>query len=158
MRHALCVFLKCMAFLFKLQSLLNWKKSLEELAQKELADQLKELRKEEEEIEALILKRIGYDQEVKEKSAQGIPAGEYLTYQQYFEQTHKELMNREEKKGKRIQDIERARGKLLVLSKERKILEKLREKRHKKYLYESERKDQSTNDERAVQQFKLPPR
>jgi flagellar protein FliJ len=143
-----------MTFLFKLQSLLNWKKSLEELAQKELAVQLKELRKEEEEIEALILKRIGYDQELKEKSAQGIPSGEYLTYQQYSEQTYKELINREEKKGKRLQDIERAREKLLVLSKERKILGKLREKRYKKYLYESERKDQSTSDERAVQQFK----
>ncbi len=147
-----------MAFAFKLQSLLNWKKSLEELAQKELAAQFVELRKQEEEIEGLILKRIAYEQELKEKSVKGIPAGEYLAFQQYFEQSYQELIKREEKKRDLIREIEATRQKLLSLTKERKILDKLKEKRRKKYLYELERKEQSTNDERAIQQFKPPRR
>jgi flagellar protein FliJ len=140
-----------MAFVFKLQTLLNWKKSLEELAQKHLADLRQELQRQEEEIQDLIIKRITYDQEVKEKSAQGIPAGEYMNYQEFLEQSYHALVALEEKKKGQVQKIEEARKKLLALIKEKKVLEKLRDKRFRRYMLEMERKVQAIHDERAVQ-------
>lgn len=140
-----------MAFVFKLQSLLNWKKSLEELAQKHLADLRQELQRQEEEIQNLTIQRITYDQEVKEKSAQGIPAGEYMNYQEFLEQSYHALIALEEKKKGHVQEIEEARKKLLSLTKEKKILEKLRERRFRSYMLEMERKIQAIHDERAVQ-------
>lgn len=140
-----------MAFVFKLQSLLDWKKSLEELAQKELADLRQLLQKQEEEIQNLFLKRITYDQEAKEKSALGIPVGEYIAYQEFLEQSYHDLIALEERKKRRIQEIEKAREKLLSLTKERKILEKLKEKSLRRYMQELEKKLQAIQDERTVQ-------
>jgi flagellar FliJ protein len=139
-----------MRFVFKLQGLLNWKKNLEELSQIRLAEKLKQLRAEEQEIQRLINQRSAYQQELKEKIVQGLEAAEYLTYQHYFERILKDLLFREEKKKITLCEIDVERGKLIAFTKQRKILEKLKDKRLKKFMYQLEREDRTRNDERAI--------
>ena len=147
-----------MRFVFRLQGLLNWKKNLEELSQMRLAEKLKQLRAEEEEIQRLIEQRSAYQQELKEKSVQGLKAAEYLTYQHYFERSLRDLLLREEKKKITLHEAEAEREKLVALTKQRKILERLREKRLKKFMYQSEQEERSKNDERVISRYRSSPK
>ncbi|MGD0623603.1 MAG: flagellar export protein FliJ [Thermodesulfobacteriota bacterium] len=147
-----------MRFVFKLQALLNWKKNLEELSQMRLADKLKYLQTQEEEIQNLRNRRSAYAQEMNEKSLRGLKAGEYLTYQQYFEESYKDLILKEEKKKHTIREIEMEREKLIAFTKQRKILEKLKEKKLERFRYQSEREEQIKNDERAIRRYQSPPK
>ncbi len=56
-----------MHFHFPLQTLLRWKRSLEEYSQMKLAELGTRLRTQEEEYEKLTLKRLGYEQKYKQK-------------------------------------------------------------------------------------------
>jgi flagellar FliJ protein len=147
-----------MRFVFKLQALLNWKKNLEELSQMRLADKLKHLKTQEEEIQSLINNRSAYSQEINELSLKGLKVGEYVTYQQYFEESYRDLILKEAKKRLTIQEIEVERGNLIAFTKERKILEKLKEKRLKKYMYQLEKEDQIKNDERTIRRYQSSPK
>ena len=147
-----------MGFVFKLQGLLNWKKNLEELSQMRLAEKLKQLQAEEEEIQRLIKQRSAYQQELREKSVQGLKAAEYLTYQHYFERSLKDLLFREEKKKITLREVEVEREKLVAFTKQRKILEKLKEKRLKKFMYQLEQEERTKNDERVISRYQSSPK
>jgi flagellar FliJ protein len=147
-----------MRFVFKLQALLNWKKNLEELSQMRLADKLKDLKTQQEEIQTLMNHRSAYSQEINELSLKGLKVCDYITYQQYFEESYKDLILKVAKKRLTIQEIEVERGKLIAFTKERKILEKLKEKRLKKFLYQVEKEDQIKNDERAIRRYQSSPK
>jgi flagellar FliJ protein len=147
-----------MPFVFRLQALLNWKKNLEELSQMRLADKLKNLEMQEGEIQSLMRQRSAYDQEINERSLKGLKVGEYVTYQQYFEESYRDLVLKEAKKRLTIQEIEAEREKLIAFTKQRKILEKLKEKRLKKFKYQLEKEDQIKNDERAIRRYQSSPK
>ena len=53
-----------MQFSFRLQTFLNWKRNLEESSQMRLAEKIKQLRIQEEEIQQLIQQRAEKDQEL----------------------------------------------------------------------------------------------
>jgi flagellar FliJ protein len=147
-----------MRFVFKLQALLNWRRNLEELSQIRLTEKLKQLRAEEEEIQRLITQRSVYGQELKEKSVQGLKVGEYLSYQDYFEKSYEDLLCREERKMITLREIETEREKLLAFTKQRKILEKLKSNRSKKFSYQLEREDQLRNDEKVISRYYSSPK
>lgn len=139
-----------MRFHFPLQTLWRWKKSLEEHSQMKLAEMGTRLRAQEEEIEKLTLKRLGYEQKFKEKFRGGIRAGEYTLYRQFGEDSRRELFSQEEGKRKIIREMDRERETLVSLTKEKKILEKLKEKQFRKFKYEADKADQKAVDEITI--------
>jgi flagellar FliJ protein len=139
-----------MRFHFPLQTLLNWKRSLEEHSQMKLAEMAARLRAQEEEIEKLTLKRLRYEQKLKEKFQGGIQAGEYTLYRQFGEDSRRELFSQEERRRKILREMERERETLVSLTKEKKILEKLKEKQFRKFKYEAEKADQKAVDEITI--------
>lgn len=56
-----------MQFSFRMQTLLNWKRNLEELSQMRLAEKIRQLKAQEEKIQQLIDQRLKTDQKLKEK-------------------------------------------------------------------------------------------
>ncbi len=132
---------------------MNWKRSLEEYSQLKLAEMNARLKSQEEQIERLTLKRLGYEQNLKEKASQGILAGEFALYRQFGEESRKDLLSQEERKRAILQEIARERGKLLVLTKEKKILERLKEKQFQRFNYEEERAEQKANDEITILKY-----
>jgi len=142
-----------MKFSFPLQTLLNWKKSLEDFSRMKLGGMMNRLKAQEEEIERLTFQRLFYDQKLKEKSQKRILAGEYVLYKQFAEDSHRDLLTREEKKKRTLREIELEREKLIALTKEKKILEKLKEKKWKAFLYQMEKDEQKKNDERTVMKY-----
>jgi flagellar FliJ protein len=142
-----------MPFHFSLQPLLNWKKSLEEQSQMRLAGMMTRLKAQEEEIEKLILQRLACEQRLKEKSEQGIPAGEYLLFKQFGEESRKELISKEDEKRRILREIDQEREKLLALTKEKKTLERLKEKQLKEFLFRLEKAEQKRADETATLKY-----
>jgi flagellar FliJ protein len=143
-----------MRFPFSLQPLLDWKRNLEEVAQIRLTAKMTLLKTQEEEIEKLTLKRLAYEEELQNKISLGIKATEYVIYKQFAEESRAELKIKEHKKKETVQEIERDREKLIQLSKEKKILERLKEKKHKSFLYQMEKNEQKRNDEMVITRYR----
>ena len=135
-----------MKYLFRLQKLLDWKKSLEDQSKLMLIQKNEELKRKEEEIKKLIEERSQRAKVLEEKLRKGMKTIEYLLYQQFNEWSYNELM---EQKGFRLdkeQEVERELKNLLILIKERKILERLKEKRFKKFIQQQEKEEQKFID------------
>ena len=141
-----------MRFSFRLQSLLNWKRSLEESSQMRLAEKIKQLKIQEEEIRLLIQQRVEKDQELNGKMRSPVNLGEYLTYKQFGEDSYYDLLRRENQKERKKGEIEGERENLVGLMKERKMLERIKEKRLKKFIYQLEKLDQKNVDEMVIRQ------
>jgi len=105
------------------------------------------LKAQEEEIEKLILQRLACEQKLKEKSEQGIPAGEYLLFKQFGEESRKELISKEDEKRRILREIDQEREELLALTKEKKTLERLKEKQLKEFRSRLEKAEQKRADE-----------
>lgn len=118
-----------------------------------LAGKVKQLMEQEEIIRKLILQRFQTDRELHEKLMGGIEAVEYLIYKQFAEGSYEDLLRKEEKKEQVIQEMERERELLIGLMREKKILEKLREKRLKKFTYQMEKMGQRSMDEMVIRQY-----
>ena len=139
-----------MRFPFTLQPLLDWKRNLEEVAQIRLSAKMTLLKAQEEEIERLTLKRLAREEELGKKIARGIPAPEYVLYKEFAEESLSELRAKENQKRGTLREIEKDRDKLVQLSKEKKILERLKEKKQKAFLVEAEKNEQKKNDEMVI--------
>jgi flagellar export protein FliJ len=90
---------------------------------------------------------------LKEKSEQGIPAGEYLLFKQFGEESRKELISKEDEKRKILREIDQERGTLLALTKEKKTLEKVKEKQFKEFLSRLEKAEQKQADETTTLKY-----
>jgi len=143
-----------MAFRFSLQPLLNWKRSLEDQSQMRLAGLMTRLKEQEERIESLTLQRLASEQKLKEKSEQGIRAGEYLLFKQFAEASRKDLISQENEKKRTLREIDEEREKLLAITKEKKILERLKEKQFKEFLSCLEKTEQKRADEATTLKYK----
>jgi flagellar export protein FliJ len=119
-----------------------------------LAEKIQRLRKQEEEIERLALLRLSRDEELREKSLKGIPGGEYLIYKDYEEESRKELLAREEERKNTQRVVAEEREKLVVLTKERKILDRLQEKRFTTFLRQMDIRDQKEIDEMTTAKYR----
>ena len=142
-----------MPFRFSLQPLLNWKRSLEDQSQMRLAGLMTRLKTQEEEIERLTLQRLASEQKLKEKSEQGIRAGEYLLFKQFADESRKELISQEDEKKRILGEIDQERKNLLALTKEKKTLERLKEKQFKEFLSRLEKAEQKRVDETTTLKY-----
>jgi flagellar FliJ protein len=146
-----------MPFRFSLQPLLNWKRSLEDQSQMRLASFMTALKTKEEEIERLTLQRLANEQKLKEKSEQGIRAGEYLLFKQYAEASRKEFISKEDEKRRILREIEEERKKLLGLTKEKKTLERLKENQFNEFRSRLEKAEQKRADETSTLKYQPRP-
>ncbi len=144
-----------MRFSFPLQTLFNWKRNLEEISQLRLAAKIARLKNQEEKIQELIRKRNSYDEELKKKSVQGIQADEYSLYKEFGKDSWGELKTQESKRKEVLREVEDEREKTVTLSKEKKILEKLKEKKFRTFLSHLEKSERKGNDEMVVMKYRL---
>jgi flagellar export protein FliJ len=82
-----------------------------------------------------------------------IPIGEYLVHKQFGEDSYEDLLTREDLKSRTENEIEEERENLVSLMRERKTLEKIKEKRLKKFLYQMEKLEQKQVDEMVIQRY-----
>jgi flagellar protein FliJ len=141
-------------FRFPWQTLLNWKRNLEELSQTRLAVKAGQLRAQEEEIQDLIGRRSAAEDEANAKTRQGIRADEYTMYKEFAETARQDLLRRDARKKITLREMDEEREVLLRLTREKKILEKLKEKKFKDFIREVEKTEQKNNDERVTLRYR----
>jgi flagellar protein FliJ len=140
-----------MAFIFRLQPLYLWRKNLEELSQLRLAGHLQALAGQEERMERLRETRKVYDGECRQKAGQGAAVSDLILYLDYFDDSFQKLEVLELERKKNLKLIETERQKLMDLTRERKILEKLKERQFIKFLAEQEKRERKMTDDLVVQ-------
>jgi len=146
-----------MSFSFSLQKILNWKRSLEEQAQLLLAQKCEELKRQEKEIQKLIQRRIHQGKELEEKLKKGLKGAEFTLYHQFNEWVYRDILERKISKLNKEQEVESERKNLIKLMTERKILEKLRDKKLKETAYHQEKEEQKFVDEVNVRKHFFSP-
>jgi len=139
-----------MRFSYRFQTLLNWKKNLEELSQMQLAGKMEELKKQEEEIERIKGLRTDSDRRLTEESTKGMEAGAYLLYKEFGEDRLNDLLRKEGEKKSTLTEIEEVREELIGFMRETKILDRVKEKDLRKFTDEMEKSDQKKIDEMVV--------
>lgn len=115
-----------------------------------LAELLRGLECEEMELRSLSTELNGLHEEVLQKTIEGCSASELRDYQRYLSKLIGELQTRKKNIDDYQDKIERLQVKLMELSREKKVLEKLREKRYIKYLQDQTREEQKMLDEMAL--------
>ncbi len=139
-----------MRFSFRLQSLLNWKESLEKESRMNLARKNYQLRRQVEEIQEWTEQRGESDRRLRKKMEKGLLAWEYFVYKQRNEEGYQTFLQMKLNKKETEQEIQKERERFTGLMKERKILEKLKEKRFRSYRNEQEKLEQKGLDETAI--------
>ncbi|RPJ00755.1 MAG: flagellar export protein FliJ [Deltaproteobacteria bacterium] len=145
-----------MTFSFRLQPLLNWKANLEELSRLRLTEKTRALKAEEKAIRELTDQRAFYARQEGDKTKKGVRVWEFLLYREFAEESFKTLERREDRRRLREEEMKKERESLIGLMKEKKILERLKEKKLRGFIDRMERLEQQGNDEIATQRYRPP--
>lgn len=134
-------------FVFRLQSLLNVKKQLEDSRKNELAKAMRRLEKELEKMRGLENERRGCIEEFNHESQKGGAAGKLKRYASYIAILGERIWEQKENVNRAKNVVDKVREELVKIVQEREILEKLKENKYQAYLEEQARNEQRLNDE-----------
>lgn len=135
------------AFKFRLQKVLDYKQQVEDTKKQELFRLMKIFHEEEKvliKLHELLLKKLS---EFEEKQQGELDILELLFYSGYISRLNGEIEQQREKLKQLALQIEQKRGEVIAASKERRIMEKLREKKYKEFMKEESRREQKFLDE-----------
>ena len=136
-------------FKFRLEKLKNSKRHFEQQNALKLAEKMRIL-----EFEKMKLKQLSKIEKdiIKEMGRKRVfKSTEMLSYYFYLNQVRGSRKDQEKRLEHASQETDRARAELMKISQEKKILEKLHEKKYKEYVYDFNKEDQKMIDELATQ-------
>lgn len=139
---------------FRLQPALNYREILEDRARQALAEALKAQIEAQEALEGEKASEAELHEEFALRQKEGIAPDELALYRNYLRRKAEMI----EECSKQLQQagelVEERREELCNASKEKKVLEKLKEKKQAEYELELSRQEANLMDEIAVQKFK----
>lgn len=139
---------------FRLEAVLKHRKSIEEALQKELSLLVRILEEERKKLKEFENTRNRFSKELKDKQVKSVTISETLLYVRYIEQVSKCLDSQKEKILNTEKDIDQKREDLCEAMKNRKALERLRERGFETYKYAMMKKEQSFINDMAAARFK----
>ena len=142
---------------FNLEPLLNHRRYQEEVLQKELAGLKKRLTEEEHKLRALRKKKRQFLLQFQKKQKDGRPASEIKLYFDFVEHLSKKIDAQHQNVLEAKRTFNLKRQDLITAMKERKTLDRLKEKGWQAYQQEQSKKERDFMDEVAGFQFKLKP-
>ncbi len=132
---------------FKLQSVLNYRQSLEDQAQQALAESLEQQHVLTAQIEAQHQELRHQDQLLKRQQEQGMTVAEMLLFENRIAYCRRRCDELQQQRLDLQERIEQQRQQLLQAARERQVMEKLKEKQQAAYRQELERKERAELDE-----------
>lgn len=136
-----------MAEPFKLQPVLNYRRSLEDQAQQKLAESLQQQRDLEERIGAQHSELADCDAELKRRQQQGLDVAELRLYEDRIAYSRGQIRQLQKQLEILQRRIGQERASLLEAARERQIMEKLKDKQDSAFRREQERKERVLLDE-----------
>ena len=140
-------------FKFNLQPLLNHRRYLEEVMQKELAQSRKRLTAEQNKLRSLKEKKREYSQRLQQRQKVNGTVSELILYLRYIDRLSTELERQHRQVIVAEKDFKTKRKDLIEIMKKRKVLEKLKENRLKAYRQQMLKHERKFMDEVAAKQF-----
>ncbi|MEW6264158.1 MAG: flagellar export protein FliJ [Thermodesulfobacteriota bacterium] len=136
-------------FRFRLEFLLRYRRQKEELAMYELAQRVREANQIEGELEDVRRRGRELTEELRERTAQDLPAPVFTLYKDYQEHLRRRELVTERRLTHAESRIEQQRQVLVAASVERKTIERFKERRQKENQALEGRREQNTLDELA---------
>ncbi|WP_320044018.1 flagellar export protein FliJ [uncultured Desulfobacter sp.] len=136
-------------FQFRLQSLLKYKRHLEQVAKQEMAKAVADVLACEQRITQLQKERISATDQLDVLVEQGIGAGQFNRYRQFITGIDQTIILERNKKTELEKILAEKRDILKQKTIDKKSLERLREKQEREYIHEMLREEQKGLDEIA---------
>lgn len=142
-----------MAYTYKLEALLTFRTNLEELAQQGLTREKKLLENHRKRLEELKISRYLTIEEFERKKKSVLPAYMLLFYMESIYNMDREIQGQQTMVESQEKVVEQARQNLLDKVKDRKVIERAREKDYENYLQRLRHEEQKEADEMAVLRY-----
>jgi len=136
-------------FQFRLQSLLNFKRHLEQVAKQDMARAVSDVLACEQRITGLQEDRAAAADQLESQVEKGMGADQFNRYRQFITALDQMLMGERQRKIELERILEKKRDGLKQRTIEKKSLERLREKQAREYTHEMIREEQKSLDETA---------
>lgn len=142
-----------MMYKFSLEPVLKYRKLLEEDLQKDFAVLKRQLLDERERLSNFEQVRDRFSGELQQKQVKSISVSDILLYSDYLQQVSKEIEKQSEKILEAEKSVDRKREELVGAMRNRKTIDRLREKGLKAYVQELSKKEQGLMNEAAINIF-----
>lgn len=133
-------------FIFRLEAVLNVKRQQEENIKNELGKAIQRLETEKQKLARLERSKEEIIAEFNQKTKK-TTVHKLIEFNAYLSLLKSNISRQKERVNKAVLDVDKIREELMKAVQERKILEKLKEKKHDEYLIEQKKFEQKTNDE-----------
>ncbi len=140
-------------FNFRLKKVLKHREIVENLRKEKLGKAKSELKKERDLLRKMEDTRRRTREELKERRSNLISLPEALIYETYLERMDEEVGLQTTKAAQLSQKVEKTRQDLLQASQEKKIVEKLEDRRKSEYASDLKKFEQGISDEASVNKF-----
>jgi flagellar protein FliJ len=138
---------------FSLEPVLKYRKLLEEDFQKDFAVLKRQLFDEKEKLSNFEQTRDRFSRELQQKQVKSISVSDILLYTDYLQEVSKEIEKQSEKILEAEKRVDQKREELVGAMKNRKIIDRLREKGLKAHALEVSKKEQNLMNEAAINVF-----
>ena len=142
-----------MMYKFSLEPVLKYRKLLEEDLQKDFAILKRQLLDERERLSNFEQTRDRFSGELQEKQAENVSVSDILLYTDYLQQVSKEIGKQAEKILETEESVDQKREELVGAMKNRKTIDRLREKGLKAHVQGLSKKEQDLMNEAAINVF-----
>lgn len=145
-----------MAERFKLHSVLNYRQSLEDQAQQQLAATQQQRRDTQERIQERQQAMQSYDRELRQRQQEGLTVAEMELFESRIQDSRRQIEAFRQQLHVLDRRIADQRKHLLDAARERQVMEKLRDKQNAEYEREVSRKERAVLDEISLRNQRDP--
>jgi flagellar FliJ protein len=138
---------------FNLQILLDYRKRIEEGLQIECSYIQKELESERQALLSCQQEKVRYEEELAEKESREVNLHESVLYRDYLRGMRKKIEELKNRVATKKVELDNKQEELLAATKNRKVLEKVKEKHAKAFMYELEKKERAFIDEVGIRRY-----
>ncbi len=141
-----------MKFNFRLERVLNYKKTVEDLKKNQYGSVKQRLNREENKLDSFIKHKKNLLNE-KDSTIVKTRVGNLVLYNNYIKDINEKIENQKEIVSQVEKELQVKRAEMIDAIKEKKMLEKLKENEYEKYLYELKKEEEKLND--TIVNFKV---
>ena len=138
---------------FNLQAVLNYRKRIEEGLQMELSGVQRELESAKQVFFAYQREKGFYEEELVKREAREVNIQESILYRDYLKGMTKKIKEQREIVAQAKIAVDKKQEELLIATKKRKVLEKVREKDMKEFMDGLEHKERLFTDEMGIRRY-----
>ncbi|UCH45266.1 MAG: flagellar export protein FliJ [Nitrospiraceae bacterium] len=138
---------------FNLQVLLDYRKRIEEGLQIECSHIQQELETERQALLSCQQEKFRYEEELTEKESREVNLQESVLYHDYLRGMRKKIEELRNRVATKKIELDNKQEELLVATKNRKVLEKVKEKHAKEFMDELEKKERTFIDEVGIRRY-----